>query len=210
MGTVATTLLSIGGYYQCNMTATRHTTGLIRIPAAAMTWGTIMTLLSMMIQIVPRKPTKPMIGSLMIVVGLTAAGTALTAVGAAYEADSIDETIMAKLPGLMASYGTISEIDDEIDAIQTTFKCCGVGNTAIYKEAGNLLHGAVPESCCMAENPDCGSPPTTNNIHKNGCADIMSDVLATGLRNLATTLAVAATLVATVAMTLMGYWINYL
>ncbi|XP_048379472.1 CD63 antigen isoform X2 [Stegostoma tigrinum] len=58
-----------------------------------------------------------------------------------------------------------------IDELQKQFSCCG---SASYNDWLPLLNDTVPDSCCKAERPGCGSKPTSSNINKEGCVNVIN------------------------------------
>jgi hypothetical protein len=165
----------------------------------------------MAIQAAGRRPNRRTVGAMIALVGLTTTGTALTAMGAATEKTDISNVIKANLEGMMVAYGKgHGPQDSTVDNIQTTYKCCGADNYTTYADTNGYRHGAVPTSCCIKQEENCGAPPQGNNTHTKGCTTQIHEVADRMLHDLSTTMAVAAFTMTAVDATMLIYWIAHL
>jgi len=87
-------------------------------------------------------------------------------------------------------YGLDPKITSKWDTLQREFHCCGgTGHLIGYENYRNTPLGAknsVPDSCCVHYSENCGAnmlqndkATIQNDIHINGCMEILTDKLRT-------------------------------
>jgi len=98
--------------------------------------------------------------------------------------DDAQATIENKMVAALQNYnGTEFEgVTQTWGAIQTDFKCCGVNNYTDWAGTpfGNGVN--VPNSCCIANTPDCGmkiigKPDVSSSINVNGCVSNLYNLI---------------------------------
>ena len=186
-----TVMLTAGLHYENEANAAPHLTGGSKIPAAAIAWGAITTVLIPVLQATTKWPNKKATlaaGSTGIAI---AAGTALTALAATMEAGHAANSVMLGLRHQMSNYGTDPAISREIDDIQRDYACCGAQGPGIYESARDHITGEVPSSCCANKGQPCDTLDT-DQLNQGGCADPLGRELARSLEILTAILAAHA------------------
>ena len=205
VGTLAMSLLSVGGYYDTHATKVPTITGTTHLPKATVAWGVATALTIPLLQLTLRNPIRLLQGILTVTMILLAAGTAVTATVAAGETGSTRDHITDNMEDAMANYGNDHHSDSQIDNIQTAYECCGVHDHHVYARAQATLHGAVPPSCCHATARQCPEPPIDLG-QTRGCGKIFGTAMETARRNIAITLAVSAAIMTGMAITTFMTW----
>jgi len=106
--------------------------------------------------------------------------TALT-LGLVYKS-KIKSSVEDQLYTLIRFYSKEASLKNEIDYVQSTFRCCGVMNSSDWE---NVDNGTIPDSCC--QNGPCINPLVSSNAmtfpsnanfpYKIGCAPSLEKFL---------------------------------
>lgn len=213
ISTMATTTVTVAGIYTAS--ATRPLlTGPIHIPAATLAWGVLTLLLSGLLQGVIGRPTRVTLGTALLLVGVTIAGTGLTAVVAAAQEGHMAGTVKSHMSAILGAYHPQSAAVGQLHDAQMSLHCCGdtgsdsYSDTRVFKWIGGWRGwaGGVPTSCCITPGPGCGNPPVGGNIFPQGCSTKISDHATTIIYHSLIALVANTLALMIMAGTLMGYW----
>ena len=171
-----TLMISAGAVDITTITSTPTITGAINMPTAIIAWAMVSFLLTPIIQMAARNPTKIALGIAAAFTITTALGLTITAAVTQAQNNNLEATVTDNFRQAIKQYGTNKQTDKEIDSIQEAFGCCGALSYHDYSEAKNSLHGAVPESCCHGDVV-CPQPPIRMG-RTPGCARDFTQAIA--------------------------------
>ena len=205
MALISTSTGGIGTYFH-ELGRFPHITGPIFIPTATIALGVIALAIIGFTQMIIRKRNRRLLGMATMIIGLAAAATGIAAAISLSEEENVDERIITKLQKGIKAYTTGTEGSTQIDNLQMAFECCGADSYRDYTTSDHFNSGKVPNSCCITDTEDCGTPPLEGKIHMKGCSEALAEAVQTATSTCTITLALLTSALGTLWFTIMCGW----